>query len=156
MKNLYFIIALISTTLFATPVFASDTNWHQKTESYSLYLGIVPASKIKKNPVLIDNDKKMHGDIGASDGALQHIMIALYDTQSNKRITNATIIAKLSKKKVFNKNVIYRPLEKMNTSGVTTYGNFFPMKEKGVYQIELDVYTSDGSTVETTSFQYKR
>lgn len=135
---------------------ATDSNWHADTNSYRVYLGVVPASIIKKNLTLIDKDKSLHGGTNNTTNATQHIMVSIFSKKDNKRILKATAIARIKNKKIFGSKKIIKPLEKMNTSGAITYGNYFKLSKKGTYKIDVDVYQSDKNGSEKASFIFKR
>lgn len=159
MKKLYSIYHMIIVALvlaFSMPVFASDVSWHQKSRSYTAYLGVVPASLLKKKLHLIDGDRKLHGSVDVQGSSSQHVMVALFENGTNKRVKDATIIAKVSRKRLLGKQTVVRPMEKMLTSGKVTYGNFFRMQKGVVYRIDLMVYRTNGNGVEKIRLHYKR
>lgn len=135
---------------------ATDSNWHSDTKSYRVYLGVVPASMIKKNPTLIDKQKSLHGGTKNTTNASQHIMVSIFSKKDNKRILKATAIANIKNKKLFGSKKIAKPLEKMITSGSITYGNYFKLSKKGTYVIDVDIYQSNKNGSEKASFIFKR
>ena len=143
-------------TLPATFSYASESNWKAETKSYRVYLGVVPALMIKKDISLIDGDKSLHGGKNKITSNSQHIMISIFSKDGNKRILNATTIAKLKNKKIFGKKNMTKPLEKMKTSGSITYGNYFNIRKKGKYIIDVDIYQPNKNGYEKASFQFKK
>jgi len=126
-----------------------------ESESYRAYLGVVPASLIRRKPVLVDGNKDLHGGIDQS-GFTQHVMVAVYRKQGNKRVEEATIIAKVSPKKLLGGSVQEKPLERMATTGGITYGNYFTMPQAGTYEIELKIYEPNRSEKEELTILYDR
>ena len=151
-------IFVVLLALVAAPlaVWAADANWHHESASYHVYLGIVPANLIRSNPVLVDGDKTLHQDNGAS-GASQHVLVSIFRKPGNERVTNATVIARVGPRKLLGGSGTEKPLEKMLTSGVITYGNYFSMPKKAEYEIEIRVYEPHKEKAERIApFVYKR
>ena len=151
--------AFISGLLFLSVMsnsYASDSNWHAETKSYNVYLGVVPASVIKNNPLLIDREKTLHGGTHNTSSASQHIMVSIFTKSGNKRVQNATAIAKVKNKKLLGRLKIQKPLEKMRTSGTTTYGNYFELPKNGKYDVEVDIYQSNKNGSEKAKFNFKK
>lgn len=150
-------IFVVLLALVAAPfAVAADASWHHESASYHVYLGIVPANLIRSNPVLVDGDKTLHQDNGAS-GASQHVLVSIFRKPGNERVTNATVIARVGPRKLLGGSGTEKPLEKMLTSGVITYGNYFSMPKKADYEIEVRVYEPHKEKAERIApFVYKR
>ena len=151
---LAFSVPLIFSSI--TIAHAADSNWHAETKSYRVYLGVIPASMIKKDLTLIDKDKSLHGGIDNITSSSQHVMVSVFSKKGNKRIINATVIAKIKSKKLIGGNEITKPLEKMDTSGAVTYGNYFSLLKKGNYVIDVEIYQSDKNGYEKAKFIFKK
>lgn len=134
---------------------ASETDFIAESDSYRVHLGIVPARTMKKHPQLVDGDRTLHGGIGNQGAGSQHIMVAIFHKEDNSRVKNATVIAKLKRDKLLAGWKHIKPLEKMLTSGVVTYGNFFPVTASGEYSIEVNIYVSNRSGAETVAFEHE-
>jgi len=143
-------------SLSTTFSYASESNWKAETKSYRVYLGVIPASMINKNISLIDGDKSLHGGKNNITSNSQHIMVSIFSKDENNRILNATTIAKLKNKKIFGKKNVTKPLEKMNTSGSITYGNYFDIHKKGKYVIDVEIYQPNKNGYEKASFLFKK
>ncbi len=138
------------------PALAKDNSFHEDSEHYRVYIGIVPASFLEKKPSLIDQDKQLHGGISEQPSTTQHVMVTVFRKNNNTRVLNATAIAKVSRDKVFRGSMIEKPLEKMVTSGAVAYANFFDMPERGKYRIEVKIYESQKNGYETVHFAYEK
>jgi len=134
---------------------ASNIDLHKTSDNYQVYLGVVPADMIKESPYLIDNDVKLHGGINNKDNNSYHVLVAIFDSKTNKRIEDVTVIAEVNKKSLLSGIEIEKPLQKMVTSGTITYGNFFTMNQKNTYKIKVIVYRPNQSTKETFEFTYE-
>lgn len=138
------------------PAYATDNAFHMDSKSYRVYLGIVPVSQLTKNPDLIDHDRQIHGGIEKLPASMQHVMVAVYRKDNNARMLDATVIAKVSRGKVFSRGGNEKPLEKMVTSGAVAYANFFDMPERGDYRIEVSIFESHKAGKEKVRFTYMK
>lgn len=137
------------------PALASDSSGHQESDSYRVYLGVVPASALKKSPQLVDGDRALHGGAGRQGSGSQHIMVAIYRKADNSRVKDATVLAEVMPDKLLQRDKQVKPLEKMLTSGTVTYGNFFRIPNSGEYRIRVDVYEPNRNGAETVKFEYE-
>ena len=151
--SLYISLALLLSSITVSQ--AADSNWHTDTKSYRVYLGVVPTSMIKQDLTLIDKDKSLHGGVHKATSSSQHVMVSIFTKKENKRVLNATVIAEIKNKKFIKKNKITKPLEKMETSGEITYGNFFNLPSKNKYAIEVEIYQPNKNGYEKAKFIYK-
>lgn len=145
-------LALLAAPLTA---WAADASWHHESASYHVYLGVVPTSLIKTNPVLVDGDKTLHKSGNASDSS-EHVLVSVFRKANNERVVNATVIARVGIKKLLGGTKVEKPLEKMLTSGVVTYGNYFSIPKKGDYEIAVRIYEPNKDQAESVTFAYKK
>lgn len=106
------------------------------------YLGVVPAEVVQGlSPDR--SESRMHG--GPPEGRhAEHIVVALFDTQSGARIEDATVSATIISHGGL--NPIEIDLEPMRIAGVITYGGFVSFPGEGDYLIELEVRRPDEVT----------
>lgn len=149
-------IATLTLGVATQPTLARDNSFHGESKSYRVYLGIVPASALEKNPDLVDQDKQLHGGVSELPATMQHVMVTVFRKDNNARVLNATVIAKVGRSKVFARRVAEKPLEKMVTSGTVAYANLFDMPERGEYRIEANIYESQKSGSEIIRFAYEK
>jgi hypothetical protein len=92
----------------------------------------------------------MHG--GVPVGAHEfHILVALYDSQTGARITNAKVSASAAPLGSTSSN---KPLEPMLMAGTIAYGNYFTLGGEGTYVIHLMIEIP-GRRVLHTVFEYQ-
>lgn len=145
-------LALLTASFEAT---AAEASWHQESASYHVYLGVVPANFIKDNPVVVDGDKALHKADNIGDSS-EHVLVTIFRKPNNERVINATVIARVGIKKLLRGTKAEKPLEKMLTSGVVTYGNYFFMPKQGEYEIVVRIYESNTDQPESVTFLYKK
>ncbi len=131
----------------------SDTGLHQKTATFNVYLGVVPAKTLKDQPRLADEHKTLHGGL-AREPDSRHLTASVRDIRTDKQVLDATVIAEV-RHKHWTQKAIERPLEKMWIGDTITYGNFFVMSEHGEYEIRLKIYLPQGAHAEVASFTYR-
>jgi hypothetical protein len=120
-----------------------------------VYLGVVPTGLIKTNPVLVDGNKTLHTGDKTSDSS-EHMLVAVFRKPNNERVVNATVIARVGAKKWLGGIKVEKPLEKMLTSGVVTYGNYFSIPKKGKYEIEVRISEPNKDQTEAVTFVYNK
>ena len=116
--------------------FAGDE--HAKVvDGIAIYLGIVPCEMIQ------GPERQMHGGVPKMLHC-HHVMVALFDNASGKRIEDAKVSAKVREPGVSGVSGVEKPLEPMPIAGSMTYGNFFPISAPGEFLIDLKI-TRPGS-----------
>jgi len=139
-KLFIFLFLMFSTNL----VLADHAQRHQIIDGMSIYLGIIPAQLTQKYG-------SMHG--GATDEEHSyHIVIAIFDTKSGKRITNAklkTTVALLGTKG----NT--KDLEPMHGE-LLSYGNYFTMNQAAHYTISTEILRASTKAKSVAHFIFNR
>jgi hypothetical protein len=126
-------------------VFAGDE--HAKVvDGIAIYLGVVPCELIQ------GQERQMHGGVPKILHC-HHVMVALFDDASGKRIENATVTARVREPGVSGVSGVEKPLEPMPIAGAMTYGNFFPISAPGEFLIDLKITRPGSPHVTKTEFQ---
>jgi len=129
-------LMLISMAIFHSVAAAADAPENfQVVNGIAIYMGVMPAQIIQGHP---DEhpEHKMHGGIPAK-GHRDHVVVALFDDATGKRIENAEVTGSVmeigsgSKKK---------KLEPMKIAGTITYGNYFDMPDNNIYHIKVHIH----------------
>lgn len=157
MNKLFAVLTVIVSLMLGfalQPAHARDVAFHADSNTYRVYLGVVPASLLNKNPELIDKDRQMHGGVADLPASTQHVMVAVFRKDGNARVLDATVIAKVSRGKIFGRSNSEKPMEKMVTSGAVAYANFFDMPERGDYRIEVNIFETHRAGSEKVRFNY--
>ncbi len=137
-------IAICSLLLWFGHAVADDAQRHQRVGGMDVYLGVIPAQ-------LTQGHLKMHG--GASlEEHRYHVLVALFDNKTGKRITNAEIKATVSPLGQMGKT---KMLESMHEE-VRSFGNYFTLHKPEHYRIKVEIQRGDKMPVVTANFVYQR
>lgn len=128
-------LSLILAVVMGVPVYgdASDTPRHKVVAGVAVYLGIVPSEMIQGHPPT-HPESMMHG--GIPTDRRDHIMIALFDEASGKRIIRATVKARIS---TLQGEGSWRTLESMTIADQISFGNYFIVPRAGIYRVEFEI-----------------
>jgi len=125
------LVALALAVSIAVPAHAENS---QTVDGHTVYLGVVPAELVKGHEPG-HPEREMHGGAPARRGR-QHVMIAIFETGTGKRVTDARVVARVSEPGL---TQIQKKLEPMEISGAMSYGNYFAMGSAGPYNIQLAI-----------------
>ncbi|MBU6421275.1 MAG: hypothetical protein KGL98_09140 [Gammaproteobacteria bacterium] len=121
-------------------------------DGVGIYIGVTPSELITSNYPTGSPESQMHG--GVPKGVhYHHLMVALFDDTTGKRITNAKIVAKVTMPTDVNLPIQEKTLEAMNLANAPTYGQYFNMPVEGEYHIVLTIAVPNHPLI-TTTFLY--
>lgn len=106
-------------------------------EGVTLYWGLVPAAVVAKQH---DIDQ-LHGGPPKGGGQVHHLVIALFESATGRRIENAVVRAQLSETGFVDAPAKYVP--PMTVDGQMTYGQLFSVAKEGPYQFRVFVKIPD-------------
>jgi len=129
---------------------AADTDRYKVVDGVAIYLGLIPAEMVLGHPRQFP-EKEMHGGIPQSKDRF-HVVIALFDDATGKRIGGAQIIATVSE---IGSTGQRKALEPMSIHNTKTYGNWFILSGHGPYRIQLEIAGIRGKGKIETGFEYK-
>jgi hypothetical protein len=125
---------LLASALHANVALAADDSTRQShiVDGIAVYLGVIPAEILKGHPAG-HVEREMHRT--SVPGPLsQHVLIALFDSTSGARITDATVEAAVLATGLPAKRVA---LEPMTIGDSVTFGNFMPLPARVPYRIQV-------------------
>lgn len=140
-RNLFVIACFL---LFATQLMADDSQRHAQAGGMDLYLGVVPAQLTLDYPM-------MHGDV-SSEEHRYHLLIALFDSKSGRRITEAVVKATVSPLGQEGKTMTLEPMP----GDAVTFGNYFTLNQPEHYRIKIEVQRDRDSSATVANFIYQR
>lgn len=115
----------------ATMSRAQDANTLQQVvDGVEVYLGVVPAEMVAGHPRK-SQERRMHG--GPANGGY-HVLVALFEQATGKRITDAQVSARLGPPSRQGPDT---RLEPMTIAGAPSYGNYLNMARGGSYRIDV-------------------
>jgi hypothetical protein len=105
----------------------------QVVNGIEVYLGVVPAEMVAGHP-RNSPERRMHGGATATGG--HHVLVALFDHATGKRITDAQVSARLGPP---SERASETRLEPMTIAGAQNYGNYLNMVRGGMYRIDVQI-----------------
>jgi hypothetical protein len=114
-------------------------------------LGIVPAAMVRSHPK--DHaEGAMHGGAPSFASGQYHVMIALFDSKTGDRITDAAVMATVSEPGL---STEAKPLEPMRIADAMSFGNYFKMAGKGPFEVMVRVRPRTSAIPVEVKFQHK-
>lgn len=132
--------------LAATSARADDG--YQTVDGLAIYLGIVPASVVRGHPSN-HAERTMHGGAGTRRHQ-QHIIVAVFDAETGKRIENADIEATIAGLGHVGHQRV--KLEPMTIANTITYGTFVNLSGNDRYEIAVNIVVQGRSRPASTKF----
>ncbi len=129
---------------FTNMAMADDSKRHLQINGMSVYLGVIPAQLSQEHPA-------MHGGF-AGEEHRYHVLVALFDSRSGKRITDASV-----KAAVFPLGLERSPeaLEAMRSEPLS-YGNYFTLHKPELYRIRVEIRRGDNGHLSVAEFVFQR
>lgn len=149
LKLLAFVILLLAAIV--SPAKAADTGSDSKTiDNVAIYMGLLPA-QMARGHLPSHAESTMHGGVPAGRSEY-HVVIALFDATTGKRISGADIRARVAEIGLSGEEKKLNPME---IAGTETYGNYFPMTGNGPFQIFLTIRVPGHQKEIKTEFEHK-
>lgn len=138
----------------ATAVSAKDISWHQHSESYDVYLGVVPATVADRDSILRQmHAVSPHGDVERTN-ALRHIMVSVFRRPGAERVSNVDISAEVIENDLIHMRREKKDLDIMMLPSGVTYCNFFTLHWNEMYEVKLRIL-EPGRGTEWVSFRQR-
>ncbi|MFV1993077.1 MAG: hypothetical protein ACC635_04165 [Acidiferrobacterales bacterium] len=129
-------LVLISVAVFTPIATASDAPENfQVVNGVAVYLGVMPAQVIEGRHQT-RSETKMHKKKALKKEHRDHVVVALFDNATGKRIENAKVKASVME---FGLGTKKKKLDPMKIAGTITYGSYFDMPSKDIYHIEIEI-----------------
>lgn len=133
----------------AAPTKAPET--FQIIDGVAIYLGVMPAQIVSGHRAT-QQEKRMHGGIPKGRNSV-HLVVALFDDDSDQRIEDAQITASVSELGVGGET---KKLDTMRIADNVSYGNYFDMVGDKTYRIQLSIRLPGQAQVIKASFFHRR
>jgi len=131
--SMSFISAGVAMMLMIAGALADDG--YQTADGLAVYLGIVPAAVVRGHPSN-HPEGAMHGGAG-SDRHQQHLVVAVFDVATGKRVENARVSATIAGLGDVGRQSL--EFEPMTIADTVTYGAFATLPGNDRYEIEVDI-----------------
>lgn len=149
------IAALLSAALVSvTPAHAGLDRGSVTVDSAIVYLGVVPAAQTRDYSSERTGDMRM-GGAAANDVNSIHLVVAVFDHGTGRRITDAQVSARFLSERGRRWSVMLKP---MTMNGAMTYGAYSNLGGNNKASIFIDVARSFGRSTRnlTARFEYDR
>jgi hypothetical protein len=103
----------------------------KQVNGMSIHLGVVPARLLAEHPDQLPPGHPVR--MGAND---YHVVLAVFDSKTGQRITDAEIKASMAQPTASGKSLRMEPKA---WAGAVTYCNYFKMKAKQDYDVRVDI-----------------
>lgn len=122
---------------------------HANVGGMDIYIGFVPAERLRTFPPG-SAERSMHGGIPLGDN-WYHMNVSLLNEVSRAPVTGAKVAARLQE---VGGSAVSKTLEPM-AIGEGSYGNYFPMASKTLYEVVVRVQASEGSSRVVAEFEHE-
>lgn len=143
--------ALLALTL--QPASAGVVDGVQTVDDLVIYLGVVPAA-VTRGHARQHPERTMHGGSERTGLHDVHVMVAVFSRPTGRRVTNATVTARLHGTGTNRWTV---PLRPMRINGALTFGGYTSLGLEESLMISVDVTRpgrSPGTRTKTAQFRY--
>jgi hypothetical protein len=144
------LFAVIFAALAGASALAADSGSYKTKDGIAVYLGILPAAMVRGHP-------KDHPESAMHDGVPRgrdayHVIAAVFDAASGKRVENANVEARVSPIGLAG---VARTLEPMQIAGTVTYGNYFTIQSNEPYRILISIARGGETKPITLEFSHE-
>lgn len=122
---------LVALTIWLTVPGLAFAQGRQERDGLVLYWGLVPAALVTQGHAL----ENLHGGPPSGKGRQDHLVVAIYDARSGRRVEDASVHAQLSETGIDDAEP--RNLEPMKINGQVSYGQFFGPATGGPYRFRI-------------------
>lgn len=132
------------------PALAQTTSDYAVVDDVTIYLAVLPAEMLRAYPPGSE-ESRMHGGVPSAKH-VHHLQVALFDSQSGERITDAVVTATVAE---FGLAGTSKDLEPFTIGDTLTYGEFFKFQKRDLYEVKVRaLLPEDGRVIEKT-FEYE-
>jgi hypothetical protein len=111
---------------------AAESSYRQIVDGVAVYFGMMPAELVRGHPPE-HPEGQMHGGTPVGEN---HIMVALFEDKTGKRLTGAEVSARVTGEGGLD---VRKRLDSMLIAGAQSYGNYFYLPGTGPYRIDVRI-----------------
>ena len=149
MKSIQIIFWVLAAGLFwlTGSLQASDANLSRSIDGVDIYMGITHANKQAQA-----DEMKKSGLIQAIRSKKHHITVALFDSKTGQRITDARVVAGIGEMGLSSNR---KKLRQEKFGEAVSYGRDFYLSQEGPYWIDLKIKRNGDTQSTMTRFEWK-
>ncbi len=126
-------VLVLLLALASLAVRAVENNQHKIVDGLSIYVGVLPTEMLLGHQEHLE--REMHGGVPAGTNRY-HIVVALFDTTSGQRITQAQVKIGVAS---IGMAAARQKAEPMLVNNLVTYGNYVVLPDQGTYKIQIEI-----------------
>jgi hypothetical protein len=142
------LIALL--LVFSSAQIAQSSSDVVVVDNVTIYYAVLPAEMLRSFPPGSD-EAQMHGGV-PSGRHVHHVQIALFDATTGARITGASVTVVVAE---IGLGGVERDLEPFQIGDAETYGGYFDLQTRDLYQIRVRATLPDGGRVIEHTFEFR-
>ena len=142
-RNVLLWLTVLALLLALPAAYAEVLQQPLRKDGLMIYYGVLPAKLVAPGDLSVADTHMTPG--GARGAGSHHVVIALFDEATGKRLPNATVRASVQP---LGGATEEKPLEPMQIAGTVTFGNFFRMDADMPYVIHLRIRRPGGASAE--------
>jgi len=116
----------------------------------TIYYAVLPAEMLRTYPPS-SGEARMHGGVPGGRH-IHHLQVALFDTRTGARITDASVSAKITE---VGFSGVQRVLDPFQIGDAQTYGGYFEFQKRDFYEIGIRAILPGDGGVITKTFKYR-
>ncbi|MGE4110206.1 MAG: hypothetical protein AB7E73_05840 [Burkholderiales bacterium] len=117
--------------------------------NFSVYLAIMPSEMITGPDQTPEPGASPYQPTAAKDS--HHVMVSIFEYPSGKRISKATVLARVAGLGFSGEKKVLNPME---LAGATLFANSYPMIGRGPFRVDIQFQTSPKSRAEHATFYF--
>jgi len=142
-RNALLWLAVLALLLALPAAYAEVLEQPLRKDGLMIYYGVLPANLVAPGDLTVADTHMTPG--GARGAGTHHLVIAVFDEATGKRLANATVRARVQP---LGGATQEKTLEPMQIAGSVTFGNFFRMDADMPYVIHLRIHRADSASPE--------
>ena len=147
---LFSILFACTLAVFGAAISGDHAGRSITVDGMSVHLGLMPAEALRQHPEWYPEHEQSEIPSGKD---FYHVMLALFDTATGERITNAVVEARVSPLGLSGPK---RSLEPKRVNGATTYCNYFRLSPLDTYVIQAVIRRPGVSRASEVRFVLER
>jgi hypothetical protein len=131
------------------PCAAADDAMSRDAGDVTVHLGVMPLAAAVEREA--SNPRDVTHDLMRFGRGTRHVVVALFNTRSHERITDAQVTATVTEVGL---NAEEKPLKQMSSGNVISYGNTFTINPGAHYTIKIVVRRPGAHAPVDATFDY--